>query len=108
MNRLRWRVVLAALVLASAMAPCLAERGDITMSRDKMDEGNEYPPATFPHAVHRYQYKCYACHDALFKMKKGANKVTMQDISDGKSCGACHNETIAFGSTFESCERCHR
>lgn len=106
MNGRWWRLVVAVGVLAGTMTPSLAERGDITMFRGK-DEGSEYPPATFPHAVHRYQYKCYVCHDDIFKMKKGTAKMTMDDISDGKFCGICHNETIAFGSTFESCERCH-
>src|SRR5487761_2730853 len=38
-------------------------RGDIVFVREKNEAGNNgYPPATFPHAVHRYQYKCYVCH----------------------------------------------
>lgn len=84
-----------------------AEQGDIVFTR-KSKEGNEYPPATFPHSVHRYQYKCYVCHDSIFKMKAGADTVTMQDLDNGKYCGTCHNETIAFGLTFESCQRCHK
>jgi c(7)-type cytochrome triheme protein len=95
------------LLLALPMHQVLAARGDTVMFRGK-NEGGEYPPATFPHSVHRYQYKCYACHDGIFKMKKGDAKMTMDDIGQGKFCGACHNETIAFGSNFESCERCHR
>ena len=89
------------------MHQVLAERGDIVLVREK-PEGAEYPPATFSHSVHRYQYKCYVCHDAIFKMKAGANRVSMDDIDKGKFCGTCHNETTAFGSNFESCQRCHR
>jgi len=100
------RTIFFGALLGTAAVVAVAERGDIKMLREG-DEGSEYPPATFPHAVHRYQYKCYACHDEIFKMKKGTTKMIMQDMSDGKFCGVCHNETIAFGSTFESCERCH-
>ena len=106
---LSWRLAFPALLALLAVLPLhqvLAEQGDIVFTREK-DESNEYPPATFPHAVHRYQYKCYVCHDDIFKMKKGTNKVTMDDIGSGKFCGTCHNDTIAFGSTFESCQRCH-
>lgn len=106
MSRSLLRACVLACALGTIAVAALAERGDVKMLREKSDS-NEYPPATFPHSVHRYQYKCYACHDELFKMKKGTAKMTMEDISNGKYCGACHNETIAFGSTFESCERCH-
>ena len=34
--------------------------------------------------------------------------ITMQDISDGKSCGVCHNGRIAFpGDDLGTCSRCH-
>ena len=100
---------LCVLLLATLLAPSkvAAEFGDIVFVR-KAQEGNEYPPATFPHFVHRMQFKCYVCHDAIFQMKAGANDVKMDAISNGKFCGTCHNETIAFGPTFESCQRCHK
>ena len=114
MGTLSWRHVrlrLSLMVLLGVlpMQQVLAERGDIVFVRPNAVEGetSEYPPATFPHAVHRYQYKCYVCHDEIFKMKAGANKVNMDEIGKGKFCGTCHNETIAFGSNFESCQRCH-
>ena len=107
MRPLLWRLALVALVVVLPMHQVLAMRGDIVFIRESKDADNGYPPATFPHAVHRYQFKCYVCHDSIFKMKKGANKVSMDDISSGKFCGVCHNETIASGSTFETCQRCH-
>ena len=102
-----WRLAFATLLIILPVQQTLAERGDSVLAREKKDESNEYPPATFPHSVHRYQYKCYVCHDNIFKMKKGANQVSMDDIGSGKFCGVCHNETIAFGSNFETCQRCH-
>jgi c(7)-type cytochrome triheme protein len=98
---------LIALSVLSLSQSASAEQGDIVFTR-KSDEGSGYPPATFPHSVHRYQFKCYVCHDAIFKMKAGADEVSMQKIEAGKYCGVCHNGTTAFGTTFESCQRCHR
>ncbi len=101
---------LALLVLATLLpaAQVSAEQGDIVFTRSSKEEGADYPPATFPHYVHRMQFKCYVCHDAIFKMKAGADKVSMDAIDKGKFCGTCHNATIAFGPTFESCQRCHK
>jgi c(7)-type cytochrome triheme protein len=48
---------------------------------------------------------CKACHDALFDMKK-KTRHTMAEMEQGKSCGACHNGTAAFG--LPECTRCHK
>ncbi|HEX4934364.1 MAG TPA: c(7)-type cytochrome triheme domain-containing protein [Gemmatimonadaceae bacterium] len=68
---------------------------------------DDFPRATFPHWVHRSRYRCKACHMELFEPRSGANRITMQDISAGKACGACHNGRVAFAAQFGSCERCH-
>ncbi len=53
--------------------------------------------------------KCAECHPAIFKMKKGADAITMKDMNDGKSCGTCHNGTKAFSSKdAASCAKCHK
>jgi c(7)-type cytochrome triheme protein len=54
--------------------------------------------------------KCADCHQSgLFKMKKGAEKLTMKDMEAGKNCGACHNGTKAFGvKAPETCAKCHK
>ncbi len=65
------------------------------------------PVARFPHWVHRIRYRCKVCHMDLFEPKAGANAVLMQDIADGKSCGACHDGNTAFRSGFTDCIRCH-
>jgi len=104
---------LAQLALATlmALAPAgavHAEWGDIAFKRQTQAPGDEYPPATFPHWVHRIQFRCYVCHEDIFQMKAGENPITMEAISAGKYCGTCHNGKIAFGVVFESCQRCHR
>jgi c(7)-type cytochrome triheme protein len=53
-------------------------------------------------------YTCYACHEEPFKMKKGANEVTMDMIQAGQSCGVCHDGKTAFISNLQTCNRCHR
>jgi c(7)-type cytochrome triheme protein len=79
--------------------------GDVLYSRAGTDAGIEqYPPAYFPHWVHRIRYKCYACHDGLFPMRRGPNP-TMAAMANGESCGACHNGKVAFDA--DTCQRCH-
>ncbi len=53
--------------------------------------------------------KCNDCHPAIFKMKKGADAITMKDINDGKFCGTCHNGTKAFSTKdAANCAKCHK
>ncbi len=84
-----------------------AEVGDIAFTR-KVAGADDFPPAVFPHWLHRMQFKCYVCHEGVFQMKAGANPVTMDAIQQGKYCGACHNGKTAFAPMFEYCSRCHR
>ena len=53
--------------------------------------------------------KCADCHQSgLFKMKKGADAITMKDMNDGKFCGGCHNGAKAFSTKdTASCAKCH-
>ncbi len=54
--------------------------------------------------------KCADCHSSgLFKMKKGADVMTMNDMNAGKFCGACHNGTKAFSvKDAANCSKCHQ
>jgi c(7)-type cytochrome triheme protein len=101
--------ILAAVLMVSLMrygAAAETDYGDIVFSR-KTPGADEIPPAVFPHWAHRINFKCYVCHDAIFQMKAGANPVTMENIQQGKFCGACHNGKIAFPAGFDTCDRCH-
>lgn len=66
-----------------------------------------YPPATFPHWVHRIRYQCKACHIERFEPAAGANAITMSDIDGGNACGTCHDGATAFDAGFGQCHRCH-
>lgn len=67
----------------------------------------EPPRSVFPHWVHRARYVCATCHDQLFEMKAGKAAVSMDLISQGKSCGVCHDGKRAFSADFGACDRCH-
>ena len=98
-------LLIAALVSAATAAP-----GDFVLSRKTASAGSEaFPVAAFPHTLHRVLFKCYVCHDSLFKMKKGADAITMDAMANGKFCGACHDGNTAFDtSSFDYCQRCHQ
>jgi c(7)-type cytochrome triheme protein len=82
--------------------------GHITMVRkDQSPALKSIPVAVFPHLPHRILFRCYVCHDAIFKMKRGADVVTMKEINAHKYCGACHNGVTAFVPGFSECDRCH-
>jgi len=86
--------------------PIKPVRGNIVMARKGADQG--IPPALFPHLPHRVLFRCYACHDPIFKMQRGADAMTMDQIDDGKYCGACHNGRTAFASdNLSNCSQCH-
>ncbi len=61
----------------------------------------------FPHSIHTYWLKCSNCHPGIFLPEAGANKISMNEIFEGKWCGRCHGK-VAF--TFwprANCVRCH-
>jgi len=81
-----------------------AEYGDVVLGKLAPAAGQR--PVVFPHWFHRIRYRCNVCHvDLGIRMRAGTNTITMQQIIDGKYCGACHNDRIAWGP--ERCELCH-
>lgn len=63
------------------------------------------PEIIFSHQKHTAWNGCQVCHPELFTgVKKGLTKYSMNEIFDGKFCGACHGK-VAFPLT--DCERCH-
>lgn len=69
-----------------------------------LDPNGSLRPVRFSHQVHTQWLDCTNCHDALFKMEKGANRISMVRILEGKQCGVCHG-AVAFPLT--ECKRCH-
>jgi c(7)-type cytochrome triheme protein len=63
------------------------------------------PDIIFSHKKHTVWNGCELCHPDIFMgVKRGATQYSMVDISQGKSCGACHT-SVAFPLT--DCQRCH-
>jgi c(7)-type cytochrome triheme protein len=95
---------LAVVGLLGTATPARAEYGDVVLNQRSDYEGMR--PVVFPHWFHRIRFRCKVCHSELgFKMRAGANQVLMSDIVDGRFCGMCHNNQIAWGP--ERCELCH-
>jgi c(7)-type cytochrome triheme protein len=106
MKRMRYQlIVLALLAVLSSAAMGSYVIGDV-----KVKGTDEFPPAIFPHWVHRVKFKCFVCHNDKvgFTMKANADPITMDAIEDGKYCGVCHKGNPAFAVGFETCSRCHR
>lgn len=81
-----------------------AEYADVVFNKRSEKEGVR--PVVFPHWFHRIRFQCRVCHGELkFEMRAGANDVTMDEITQGKFCGACHNGQIAW--SVENCDLCH-
>lgn len=100
----RARLLLAAFALALASSASLAEYGDVLLNRRSEAQGMR--PVVFPHWFHRVRFQCSVCHGELgFKMRAGANDVSMKDIMDGQFCGMCHNGQVAWSA--ERCDLCH-
>lgn len=62
------------------------------------------PDIIFSHEKHAVWNGCELCHPDLFGVKKGATVYSMQDIFNGKYCGACHDK-VAFVNM--DCQLCH-
>lgn len=93
---------------ASKAGPPPAKGGPppITFPADPNSPG----AVTFEHAKHLAKgAKCADCHPKLFKMQKGADKLSMDSMGEGKACGACHNDKRAFGvMDGDRCATCHK
>ncbi len=60
----------------------------------------------FSHPAHG-QYQCSACHPSVFPQARRG--FTHDDIDEGKFCGACHDNKIAFSidNPDVRCGACH-
>jgi c(7)-type cytochrome triheme protein len=103
------RIVLASLVVVVAGLVAVATSGhaeyaDVVLNKHSGAAGMR--PVIFPHWFHRIRFRCKVCHFELgFEMRAGANDVKMIDLSQGKFCGMCHDNEVAWG--LENCDLCH-
>ncbi|MBI2560929.1 MAG: cytochrome c3 family protein [candidate division NC10 bacterium] len=78
---------------------------DLAYAKAEGSPGN----VIFSHQFHvPVSEKCTACHVTLFRMLTPTRTVTHVEMEAGRSCGACHNDRMAFGPTDAAgCGRCH-
>jgi c(7)-type cytochrome triheme protein len=76
------------------------------LKKDFSYPSGDMTPAIFSHQLHMSMFACNNCHTAIFKYKKGASGMKMDDIYKNKFCGSCHNGQTAFASS--ECQRCHK
>lgn len=102
--------VIAAVIVVVLMSnlfglpPAEAEYADVVIN--KRSDAAGVRPVIYPHWFHRIRFRCKVCHNELgFVMRVGENDVTMKEITEGKFCGMCHNNEIAWG--VENCDLCH-
>ncbi len=93
------------LIILIAIVPVAhAEYGDVVLNNRAEAEGVR--PVVFSHWFHRIRFRCKVCHSELgFEMRAGSNNVTMEQITEGRFCGLCHNGEIAW--SVENCDLCH-
>ncbi|NIQ97413.1 MAG: cytochrome c3 family protein [Desulfuromonadales bacterium] len=64
-------------------------------------------PVVFSHEVHTMMFGCSDCHPGLFVPGEGNEDRTMSDMEEGMSCGACHDDSMAF-TVAANCDVCHQ
>ncbi|MFZ3115697.1 MAG: c(7)-type cytochrome triheme domain-containing protein [Syntrophales bacterium] len=103
MKSMSWLAVILGVFMVAGNA--LAVPANKTLGWDT-PEGK----VTFDGKIHADKgLKCNACHTKIFKMKKGAAVMKMDDINSGKFCGECHNGAKAFKTQEkDNCGKCHK
>jgi c(7)-type cytochrome triheme protein len=102
------------LIMASCMALCsfagsaFAVESGVTITYAGTGAGQ----VPFDGTLHAAKgLTCADCHEphlmlpALFEMKKNAEKITMNKIERGRSCGRCHEVSM---TDFLACSKCHQ
>jgi len=100
-------------IMAVFMALMLSIGNAMAVSVGKVEfAGGPLGKVTFEAKVHADKgLKCPDCHASpkLFEMKKGAAKLTMAAMNEGKFCGACHDGKKAFSVKAPAdCAKCHK
>jgi c(7)-type cytochrome triheme protein len=82
------------------------KRGALNVPLDVEIEASvkEMPDIIFSHQKHAVWNGCELCHPQIFGVAKSRTVYEMQEIFDGKYCGACHGK-VAFMNL--DCQLCH-
>jgi c(7)-type cytochrome triheme protein len=100
-------IMVSCLVLHSLAGSAHAVASGVTITYSGQGAGE----VVFNGTVHTKTLACADCHEsdpelpaALYEMKKGAEKITMNKISRGRSCGRCHEVVM---TNYLICSKCH-
>ncbi|HLC17513.1 MAG TPA: c(7)-type cytochrome triheme domain-containing protein [Thermodesulfobacteriota bacterium] len=81
--------------------------GNILMRTKEAEYSKEgLSQVVFPHWSHRLYYDCKACHNSIFKMRRGEAEITRAAMAEGRFCMVCHDGKTAFAAK-DNCNRCH-
>jgi len=96
-------LVMTTLLVPAVMAPAMELKDIVYTTRDA-------GTVVFSHTIHLQKksrttsnLSCKTCHSST---KEKNVHVTMAEMEQGKSCGACHNGSTAFA--LAACTRCHK
>lgn len=101
-----------ALILLVLVAVCVSSTVSARWIKDKVDLQTEsVGTVEFSHETHMAMdtigRNCPTCHNGVFNLDPAKNPTyTMAEMEQGKSCGVCHNDKMAF-SVAENCTTCH-
>ncbi len=76
-------------------------------TRELVFEEKSVGNVQFSHKSHADMFGCANCHPARYATTRTTLKVSMQEMEQGKSCGACHDGKSAFG-VQKKCDACHK
>jgi c(7)-type cytochrome triheme protein len=111
----RFQRSLVTLLLAAALATgslaASESSSELRLPADVTYRGAETSPGpvVFSHAVHvpLAENRCVGCHPALFAILQPTGRITHDEMTAGRKCGACHDGTKASG-VQDACDHCHR
>ncbi len=94
------------IVLADYLEGISVERDDLMIEEDRQLQPKVagMPKIIFSHEKHSVWNGCELCHPQIFGVRERAQVYDMQDIFEGRFCGACHGD-VAFPTT--DCRLCH-
>ncbi len=104
------RIIISVLTIMIAVMFVVGSSMAVPPGKTVDFEGGSMGKVIFDGKVHADKgLKCNDCHTKIFKMKKGAEKITMADMNAGKNCGTCHNGEKAFSTKDKAnCGKCHK
>lgn len=93
-------------VLSDYLEGISIERPELVIQEERQLQPKvaDMPKILFSHEKHTVWNGCELCHPQIFGIRERAQVYDMQEIFEGRYCGACHQK-VAFPTT--DCRLCH-